>query len=150
MARTALLSALAGAVIAADWLRLEEPQRVSGRTAVLVAIAIGPALVLRRWLRVLCAIAGAFAALAIAFSVSPSGTDFFSRIVDRFASGFVDFYAFRLPVHPDVQPRMHMLILLAVFTFNTLPPPNAPTTRLTRTSPVDSSTRTSQNCAPNA
>jgi len=117
MVRTALLSAFAGAVIAADWLRLEEPQRVSGRAAVLVAIAIVPALLPRRWLRVLVGVTGALAATAIAFSVSPGGADFFSRIVDRFASGLVDFYEFRLPIDPGVQPRMHMLILLALFTF---------------------------------
>ena len=86
MVRTALLSAFAGAVIAADWLRLEEPQRVSGRAAVLVAIAIVPALLPRRWLRVLVGGIGALAATAIAFSVSPGGADFFSRIADRFAS----------------------------------------------------------------
>ena len=125
MARTALLSAFAGLVIAADWLRLEEPQRHTGRAAALVAIAVAPALIRPRWFRLAAVAAAVLAGLAISFSVSlsaivPGGDGFFAPIVDRFGSGFVDFYSFRLPVDPAVQPRMHMLILLAVFVFTLL------------------------------
>src|SRR5262249_25712545 len=58
---------------------------------------------------------------AISFSVSAlGGGGIFTPIADRFGSGFVDFYAFRLPVDPFIHPRMHMLILLAVFVFTLL------------------------------
>ncbi len=122
MLRTALLSALAGLVIAADWLRLEDPQRSAGRAAALVAIAIVPALVRPLWLRAAAAIGAALAAAAIAFSVSllavvPGGEPFFAPIYDRFTGGFVDFYEFRLPVDPLVHGRIHMVILIAVFAF---------------------------------
>src|SRR5438093_8435127 len=122
MLRTALLSALAGLVIAADWLRLEDPQRSAGRAALLVGIAIVPALLRPWWLRVGAAIGAALAAAAIAFSVSvfavvPGGDAFFAPIYDRFTGGFVDFYEFRLPVDPFIHGRMHMVILIAVFAF---------------------------------
>jgi len=125
MLRTAVLSAFAGLVIAADWLRFEEPRHSQGRAAALVAIAIVPALLRPLWLRFAAALAATVAAAAIAFSVSlaalvPGGDPFFSRIVDRFGGGFVDFYEFRLPIDPLLHPRMHMLILFAVFVFTFL------------------------------
>jgi len=120
--RTALLAGLAGLVIAADWLRLEEPRGGSGRAAALVAIAILPALVPPRWFRLAALVCAALGGLAISFSVPllaivPGGRGFFTPIVDRFGSGFVDFYTFKLPVAAGTQPRMHMLILLAIFAF---------------------------------
>src|SRR5262245_35899828 len=119
--RTALLSALAGLVIAADWFRLEDPQRDTRRAAALVAIAIAPALVRAVWFRLAAVACAALAGVAISFSVSPVGGGwFFAPIADRFGSGFVDFYAYRLPVDPFIHPRMHMLILLAVFVFTLL------------------------------
>jgi len=125
VARTAVLSALAGVVIAADWLRLEEPQRASGRVAALVAIAIVPALLRPLWVRIVGVAASVFAAAAIAFSVSPlalspGGDRFFSPIADRFGSGFLDFYEFRLPIDPSIHARMHMLVLVAIFAFSLL------------------------------
>ena len=44
MVRTALLSVAAGAVIAADWLRLEDPRGPLGAVAALVALASAAAL----------------------------------------------------------------------------------------------------------
>jgi transglutaminase-like putative cysteine protease len=122
VARTALLSALAGLVIAADWLRLEEPQRDTRRAVALVAVAIAPALVRAGWFRLAAFACASFVGVAISFSASPLGivpgrNGFFTPIADRFGSGFVDFYSFRLPVDPYIHPRMHMLILLAVFVF---------------------------------
>jgi transglutaminase-like putative cysteine protease len=120
--RTALLSALAGVVIAADWLRLEEPHHTSGRAAALVGIAIAPALLRPRWLRLAGVLCAAVAATGIAFSVSllalvPGGESFFSPVADRFGAGFVDFYEFRLPIDPTVHPRMEMVMLIALFAF---------------------------------
>src|SRR5262249_33576256 len=123
--RTALLSTLAGLVIAADWLRLEDPQRDTRRVAALVAIAIAPALARARGVRVAAGACAVLAGVAISLAVSPLGIlpgrdGFFAPIADRFGSGFVDFYAFRLPVDPFIHPQMHMLILLAVFAFTLL------------------------------
>ncbi|TMK72879.1 MAG: transglutaminase domain-containing protein [Actinobacteria bacterium] len=125
MIRTALLAALAGLVVAADWLRLEEPQGGSGRAALLVAIAIVPALVRPRWFRLAAVVCAALVGLAVSFSVSllgivPGGEGFVTPIADRFGSGFVDFYAFKLPIAAGTQPRMHMLILVAIFAFTLL------------------------------
>src|SRR6185437_7059688 len=97
MARTALLTAVAGAIIAANWLRLEHPRTDGWRAAPL-------------------------AALAVAFSVSPTrlwpdGAGFFGKVANRFGSGFLDFYDFRLPIDPVEHRRMHMVLLVALFAF---------------------------------
>jgi len=123
--RTSLLSAFAGLVIAADWLRLEEPRHAAGRAAGLVAIAIVPALFRPRRLRVAAVLCATVIAASIAFSVSllaivPGGDPFFSPIAHRFSGGFLDFYEFRLPIDPTAHARMHMIILLAVFAFTLL------------------------------
>lgn len=125
MVRTGLLSALAGAVIAADWLRLEDPNHVSWRVVGLIGVAIAPALLRPAWLRLAGLVAAVLVALATAFSVSllgifGGGDGFFSAVAHRFGSGLVDFYEFRLPVDPSAQRRMHMLVLLALFAFTLL------------------------------
>jgi transglutaminase-like putative cysteine protease len=122
MVRTALLSALAGAVIAADWLRLEHPSAAAGRASLLIALAVVPALVRPLWARVIALAVVALVGAAVAFSLpvhalwSDTG-EFFSRLGSRFAGGVSDFYAFRLPIDPAVHPRMHMLLLFATFAF---------------------------------
>ena len=71
MLRTAVLSGVAGLVIAVDWLRFEDPRSGGGRPFALVVLAIAPALVRPRWAR-FCAVAvAAFFAFCIAFSVAP-------------------------------------------------------------------------------
>jgi transglutaminase-like putative cysteine protease len=122
MARTALLSALAGAVIAFNWLRLEEPRSGGGRAALVVALAIAPALLRPLWLRVTGVVVALVAGAAVAFSESPThlwpyGRDFVAQAGTRFGNGFVDFYDFRLPIDPGEHPRMHMVLLAAVFGF---------------------------------
>jgi len=120
--RTLVLGIVAGVVIAADWLRLEEPRAGLDRVTLLVAVAVAASLVRARWwLRTLAPLVALCCAFWIAFSVSPlSGLGFFSTVGDRFGSGFLDFYEFRLPVDPIDHPRMHMLVLVAVFAFTLL------------------------------
>ena len=124
MVRTLALSLVAAVVISANWLRLEDPQHASRLTA-LVVLAIAPALIRPLWGRVAGGIAAAFGALCVVFSLSPlalwpGGARFFSPLADRFGGGFADFYQFRLPIDPAAHPRMHMLVLLAVFVFTLL------------------------------
>jgi protein-glutamine gamma-glutamyltransferase len=122
MARTALLAGLAGAIIAVDWLRLEEPRSDGGKPALLVALAVAPALLRPLWLRIAGVVVAVVAGAAVVFSVSPTqlwpyGEDFFPHIATRFGSGFVEFYDFRLPIDPAEHPRMHMVLLAALFGF---------------------------------
>jgi transglutaminase-like putative cysteine protease len=125
MVRTALLSAFAGAIIAADWLRLERPRDDSGRVIALVFVAVAPALVRPVKLRACAvAIAAVFAA-SIAFhlplgALAPGGRHFFRPVASRFGDGFVDFYSFRLPIAPALHPSMHAVLLIASFAFTVL------------------------------
>jgi transglutaminase-like putative cysteine protease len=122
MGRTALLAAVAAAVIAADWLRLEEPHGAENRAVAVVALAIAPALLRPLWARIVGTFVAALAAAAVAFSLSPTrlwpdGADFFGPLGTRFGNGFLDFYDFRLPIDPAEHARMHMVILTALFGF---------------------------------
>jgi transglutaminase-like putative cysteine protease len=122
MLKTALLSAFAGAVIAAGWLRLERPREDASRAALMVALAVAPALLPRRWLRIAAVVVASLAAASVAFFVSlgavlPGGSHFFGPVASRFADGFANFYAFRLPIDPSLHPHMHMVLLMASFVF---------------------------------
>jgi transglutaminase-like putative cysteine protease len=112
-------------VIAADWIRLERPPHADGRIVLLVVIAVLPALVRRRRLRLPSLAFATLAGMAIAFSLSPRGLwpdggDFFGTFARRFGSGFVDFYQYHLPIVPAQHVRMHMLLLAAIFGFTVL------------------------------
>jgi transglutaminase-like putative cysteine protease len=120
--RTIALSALAGLVIAVDWLRFEDPRSSGERPAVLVALAIAPVLVRPLWPRVAAVLVSAVLAAWVAFSVSPAdlwpgGDGYFGPLGSRFGGGFVDFYEFQLPIDPARQPHMHQVILAAIFGF---------------------------------
>jgi transglutaminase-like putative cysteine protease len=117
MVRTVALSALAALVIAVNWLRFEEPRSDGGRPFVLVCLAIAPALLRPPRLRLAGIAVSVFAGLCVAFSVSPREI---GDIAVTFGSGFVDFYEFRLPFDPALHPRMHQVILLAIFAFTLL------------------------------
>jgi protein-glutamine gamma-glutamyltransferase len=122
MGKTVLLAALAGAVVAANWLRLEDPRTGGSRAVVLVALAITPALVRPLWVRLAATVIVAVVAAGVAFSVSPTqlwpyGSDFFVPVGTRFGNGFLDFYDFRLPIDPAEHGRMHMVLLAALFAF---------------------------------
>ena len=125
MLKTVLLSAFAGIVVAAGWLRLERPREDVGRAALLVVLAIAPALLRRAWLRIGALAAAAVVAASVAFFVSlgallPGGSHFFGPVASRFGDGFANFYEFRLPIDPALHPHMHMVLLAAVFIFTLL------------------------------
>ena len=115
MARTFLLAALAGSLIASNWLRLEEGS-ASGAGALVVLLAISPALV-RGWRRrVPLAIVAFLLAAGGAFQISP-GLGFPATLGSRFWQGFLEFYDIGLPFDPNVHPWMHGTIVVAVFVF---------------------------------
>jgi transglutaminase-like putative cysteine protease len=114
MARTVTLSALAALVIAADWLRFEEPRAEIGKAVLLVGLAVAPALLRPWWLRLAGSAVAAYPALCLAFSLSWLNV---TRAPGRFGRGFLDFYDFRLPFDPAQNVRMHEVILFAVFAF---------------------------------
>ena len=114
MVRTIALSGVAALVIAADWLRFEEPRSGGGRPFALAVLAIAPALLRPWWARATGAACSAFFGLCLAFSVSPLHV---GRVGSRFGHGFLDFYDFRLPINPSEHPRMHEVILVAIFGF---------------------------------
>jgi transglutaminase-like putative cysteine protease len=112
--RTVLLSGVAALVIAVDWLRFEEPHSGGGRPFALAVLAIAPALLRPWWLRLAGVAVSAYFAVCVAFSVSPLHIE---RAGGRFSRGFLDFYEFRLPINPDLNVRMHQVILIAIFAF---------------------------------
>lgn len=122
MGRTVVLAAVSGAVIAFDWLRVEEPRAGAGRAAGLVALAIVPALIRPLGLRVAVLCATLPFAAWLAFSVSPAdlwpgGQGYLGELGARFRRGFLDFYEVRLPFDPSAQTRMQMVVLAAIFAF---------------------------------
>src|SRR5262249_32878465 len=113
-ARTVVVSAPALVVVAAAWLRLEQPGGSLGRVRVLLGLAPagGAAAPQRRSLRLVCAGAATVAAARVAvgadlvpWRLSHPGSGFgigdsFSNLGTRFGDGFTDFYGTHLPFDP--------------------------------------------------
>ena len=126
MGRTALLALLPAALILSGWNGLEDP--TTGREFLLAAgLGVGAALVPRRWLRLLAGATALVVVASVAFDLSllaarPFDGDrhFFGPLVSRFGSGVADFYEIGLPFDPAERPRMHGVIVLAVFAFTLL------------------------------
>ncbi len=124
MRRTALLYALPALVVALDWTRLERPQGSTLQLALILALALLPALVRRLWLRAALGLGALAAAASTALGVSwldarpfDGRHDFFGPLFSRFGNGFLDFYDYAVPIDPSSHPGMHGVILLAVFGF---------------------------------
>ena len=115
MARTLALAAVAGTLIAWNWLRLEQGQDDS-QALLMVVLAIAPALVSGLRSRIAVAIAAFLVAAGSAFSLGP-GLHYPGRLLARFGQGFLDFYDYKLPFDGGAQPRMHGVILVATFAF---------------------------------
>ena len=115
MRRTALLYILPALVIALDWTRLERPRGSTLQLALILALALLPALVRRLWLRIALGVGGLAAAASSALAASRH--DFFGPLLSRFGNGFLDFYDYAVPIDPAGHPGMHGVILLAVFGF---------------------------------
>ena len=128
-ARTAAVSTPALVVVAAAWLRLEQPLTSLWRVLALLAIAVAVALPQSRSLRLLGAAAATVAAAWVAASADlvpwrldqpGSGFGFahsLSALQTKFGNGFGDFYGTHLPFDPRVHVAMNALVLSAVFLF---------------------------------
>ena len=128
-ARTAAVSAPALIVVAAAWLRLEQPLTSLWRVLALLAVALAAALPRRRLLRLLAAAAATVAAAWVAVGVDlvpwrldrpGAGFGFgqsLSELGTKFGNGFGDFYGTHLPFDPRVHVAMNGLVLSAVFLF---------------------------------
>ena len=113
MARTLALAAVAGTLIAWNWLRLERGPSDS-QALLMIVLALAPAVVRGLRARIAVAIAAFLVAAGSAFDLGP-GVHYPGRLLARFGQGFLDFYDFKLPF--GGQPRMHGTILLATFAF---------------------------------
>jgi transglutaminase-like putative cysteine protease len=115
VARTFGLAALAGLLIASNWLRLEEGP-TGGAGALVVLLAISPAFVQGWRRRIPVAVVAFLLAAGGAFQISP-GLDFPATLASRFWQGFLEFYDIGLPFDPNVHPWMHGTIVVAIFVF---------------------------------
>jgi protein-glutamine gamma-glutamyltransferase len=116
--RTLVVSVAPAVVVAAVWLRLENPLDRPYRAIGVVALALLPALG-RTWLVRLAALVATVALGAwIAFDVSPLHPRHFPQVVGtRFGNGFLDFYDVQTPFDPRVHAEMRGAILAAIFGF---------------------------------
>jgi protein-glutamine gamma-glutamyltransferase len=113
--RTLALGAVAGVLIAWNWLRIEHGQS-DAEALLILALALAPAAVRGLRSRVAAASVAFLVAAGIAFDLSP-GIHFPGRLLSRFGQGFLDFYDVKLPFDAGAHPRMHGTVLLAVFVF---------------------------------
>jgi transglutaminase-like putative cysteine protease len=116
--RTLAVSLLPAFVVAAAWLRLEDPLDKPSRVIGVALLALLPALV-RPWAaRVAAALVAAVLGATIAFGTSPLHPRRLPGAAwRRFADGFLDFYDVRTPFDPRVHVEMRGVILTAVFGF---------------------------------
>ena len=122
MRRTLLLAVPAAAVVAWSWARLEDPWPGLGELLLLSALGLAPALARRVRERVAVAAVAALVAVERGLGVSlldarpfDEEHDFFGPLLSRFADGFLGFYDVMLPFDGGEHPRLHGLVLLAVF-----------------------------------
>jgi transglutaminase-like putative cysteine protease len=110
--RTLVLSVAAAAFVGLSWLRLEEPGD-GGRLALVIALAVAPAVLPgTRW-RLAALVPALALAAAVAFDDSPFAS------LDHAQVGLRSFYDVALPFDPGARPEMHGLVLLAAYAFAT-------------------------------
>jgi len=133
MRRTALTLAAAVpalVVVAATWLRLEQPLAPLWRVFALGGLALAAAALPGRAWRTVAALVATLGAAWVALGVSlvPSrpldpGSGFglgdpLSVLRMRFENGFEDFYGTHLPFDPRVHTAMNGLVLFSIFCFS--------------------------------
>jgi len=119
-------------VVAATWLRLEQPLGPLWRVLALGGLALAPAAVPARPWRLAAALAATVVAAWVAVGVSlvptrplDPGSGFglrnpLSALGTRFGNGFDDFYGTHLPFDPRVHTAMNDLVFSAIFCFSLL------------------------------
>jgi len=115
MARALLVAALGAPLLAWSWMGLESGHD-AGQATVVVVLAIAAALVRPRWARVMACFAGLLVTGAVAFGLGPVWA-LPARMLSRFGNGFLEFYDYQVPFDPAVHPRMHGVLLVALFAF---------------------------------
>jgi hypothetical protein len=127
-ARTLAVATPALAVVAAAWLRLEQPLVPLWRPLAIVALALAAAVPHRWSLRLAAAVVAAVVGGRIAVGVwlvptrldPGSGfglADAFSNLGTRFGNGFADFYGTHLPFEPGLHTAMGELVLAGLLVF---------------------------------
>ena len=115
MPRTLALGAVAGALIAWNWLRIEHgPSGAEG--LLMVVLAVAPAALRGLRNRIAASVVAFLVAGGVAFDLGP-GIHYPGRLLGRFGQGFLDFYDVKLPFDAGANPRMDGTVLLAVFAF---------------------------------
>ena len=107
MRRTALVALVPAVVIAATWLRLEEPRDDPNRVAAVVVLALGPAFVRPRSGRIIALVLSVCVGARIAFGWWGHPI----RVAAAFKNGFLDFYDVQVPFDPRVHAEMRSVIL---------------------------------------
>jgi protein-glutamine gamma-glutamyltransferase len=107
--------ALAAPLLAWSWLRLESGGD-AGQATLVVLLALLPALVAGRRARVAAASLALLVTGAIAFDIGPTW-NLPGRVLASFGDGFLEFYDVQIPFDPGAHPRMHGVLLIAVFAF---------------------------------
>jgi protein-glutamine gamma-glutamyltransferase len=124
LARHGILAAAAAVLIAAAWLGLEREGATFELAIWAVVLAVLPAVVGTRKLRLAVVAVLVPAAVWKALDISPldarpfNDHDFFAPAWDRFTNGFLDFYDVALPFSAAAHPRMHVVVLVATFGFS--------------------------------
>jgi transglutaminase-like putative cysteine protease len=112
---TLALGAVAGVLIAWNWLRIEQgPSDAKG--LLMVVLALAPAALPGLRNRIAASVVAFLVGAGVAFDLGP-GVHFPGRLLGRFGRGFLDFYDFKLPFDPGANPRMQGTVLLALFAF---------------------------------
>jgi transglutaminase-like putative cysteine protease len=107
------------AVVAASWLRLEEP-RHGGEAAAVVALALIPALLRSWWASALAAVGAALVAVWLAFSAPPWDvvllrSVWWERLGNGADTGLRDFNQVFVPFDSIERWELHGLVLLAIY-----------------------------------
>jgi hypothetical protein len=115
MPRALLVAALGAPLLAWSWMRLESGHD-AGEATLVIALAIAASLVRPRPARIAACVVALLATGAIAFGLGPVWA-LPGRMLSRFGSGFLEFYDYQVPFDPAAHPRMHGVLLLALFGF---------------------------------
>jgi transglutaminase-like putative cysteine protease len=115
MGRALVVAALGAPLLAWSWMRLESGPD-AGQVTLVVVLAIAAALVRPRPAKIVACVVALLAAGAIAFGLGHVW-ELPGRMLSRFGSGFLEFYDYQVPFDQSVHPRMHGVLLLALFAF---------------------------------
>jgi uncharacterized protein (DUF697 family) len=122
MGRRLAACLLPALVVSVAWLRVENP-RALREAAVVVVLALLPALAERAWQRIVAVPLVTAVAAWIAFDVRSwellpfRDEPVLAPLGDSLRRGIEDFYGVLLPFEPERNPEMHALVLAALFGF---------------------------------